>query len=349
MNQQEILDFVLRRLANGRELARARPVTGGSLNYVWRIEGAHGSVIAKQAPAYVASAPEIPLDPSRVLFEAKALALFAPDGPLAGISSALVRPPELLDVAEDEWLLIEEDLGDLVDLGDALGAGMELDEQMASLGGFISQIHLRTLGDTRLAADFDNAPIQHSRNELQYRGVAQLLEAAGVSEAGALGARAAALGARLLEPGVCLIMGDLWPRSVLLNGRELRLIDWEFCHFGSPLQDVAHLLAHLHMRELRAESEAAAEAARRAQREFLTAYASGLSTRLAELWTSEVLRDAEIHFACELLMRTLGPFRSGYLYDGLPPDAEVTTRTVETAVEHLHRTRELETFGLLAQ
>ena len=80
--------------------------------------------------------------------------------------------------------------------------------------------------------------------------------------------------------GVCLTHGDLWPASVLLRGADVGsaeryadvngqdtsvdgdedededevacLIDWEMSHFGRPLQDCAHFLAHCIAADLRA-------------------------------------------------------------------------------------------------
>lgn len=94
-----------------------------------------------------------------------------------------------------------------------------------------------------------------------------------------LASRMEAFGERLRTPGECLIMGDLWPRSVLVAqtcpadgnvGGEgppadgempdtvgnkspcsaspvLKIIDWEMCHWGRPAQDIAHFAAHVWM------------------------------------------------------------------------------------------------------
>ena len=51
-------------------------IEGGLLNHVFRLSGEPNSIIAKYAPPYAASNHEIPLDPARQNFEARALDLF---------------------------------------------------------------------------------------------------------------------------------------------------------------------------------------------------------------------------------------------------------------------------------
>jgi hypothetical protein len=52
-----------------------KPLSGGLMNYVWRIEGKVGSfpdsLIAKWAPPFVASSPNVQLDPNRILTKQK--------------------------------------------------------------------------------------------------------------------------------------------------------------------------------------------------------------------------------------------------------------------------------------
>jgi hypothetical protein len=308
---------------------------GGLVNVVHRV-GAEPvrSVIVKHAPPHLASAPEIPLSPARIAFEHAALRTIASGGALAGSLGAHVRAPRVLGADLASAVLVLEDFGPLPDLATALAARSGLAGALRVLGEALAGLHARSAGRADLAAAFDNADVQATRLHVQYEPVGAWLAAAGVSDAAALGARAAALGRALLAPGRCLVMGDLWPASILASGDDLLLIDWEFAHYGRPLQDVAHLAAHLWMHERRAARSEAARAFRHARGEFLRGYAGGLAAA-SGLFAAEELADAAVHAGCEILARTLGPFRAGFLYDGLPPGDPALAAAVATAVAEL--------------
>lgn len=282
-------------------------VSGGSLNFVWRVHCAAGSVIAKRAPPYVAAAPAILLSADRLLFEARALRLFD-GGALAHLSSDAVRPPKLLGFSRRAWLLLEEDVGE----GENLAAAPTSLTLFDRLGRFIAALHAESCDSPQLRRGFRNLAVQQTRLHSQYTQVAAFARRAAAADAARLGEAAVELGTRLLAPGRCLIMGDLWPDSLLLRGGGLRIIDWEFAHFGSPAQDVAHLLAHLTLQSI-VTGEAAFVQASRA---FVTGYRSALGARFARLWGDVTRRDAGLHFGCELLARGWGPFKaSGPLAD----------------------------------
>lgn len=274
-------------------------LSGGFLNFVWRVNAASGSAIAKRAPPWAASVPEVSLSPKRLLLEARALRQFE-HAPLNGLTTAGVRPPRLLGFCRKAWLLLEEDVGAGPDLSEALR-----DQALFSqLGAFIAGLHRETFGSAIFRRRFANVDIQRARLASQYGHVGAFAELSGAQDAEALGAGARDLGRRLVEPGRCLVMGDLWPASVLPRPDGLRLIDWEFATYGSPAQDVGHLVAHLVLLGLTNEpAQGAIEA-------FLTAYRAGLGSRFGELWDEGVHRDAGVHLGCELLARVWGPFRA---------------------------------------
>ncbi len=325
------------RLCPGLQVTgRPQPLTGGHLNQVWRVPANPRSVVAKHAPPYVASSPELPLDPSRARFEARALSELGPGGALSSLTTALIGVPALLAFDEAGSFLVLEDLGSLPSLGEALGKADYPEHAPEALGRFIGTLHARTHGDDRLGARFDNQPVQKTRYEVQYRQVENFLARAEVRHAQALGQRADLLGRRLQQvAGTCLVMGDLWPPSVLVVGPGLRLIDWELSHFGNPAQDVAHLAAHLWMLAHRASSPTARARAERALPQFLEAYVQGLGDRCQALVSEALDDDCRVHFASEILMRTIGPFQRGYLYEGLAPTDAPIREAVEVAVDHL--------------
>lgn len=262
----------------------AEPLSGGLLNHVFRVQRADGgSLIVKHAPPYVASRPELRLDPGRADFEARALAWVSrrPD--------QRIRVPALLDV--HGHTLVMEDLGPCEDLGALLrrGKGLEL---LDTLGSWIGGLHADTA-----APRAQNLAVQQTRLAVQYQAVGALLEQVGAPDAAVGGARALALGERLLEPGSHFVMGDLWPASVLVDpSGQPWVIDWELSTWGHPAQDLGHLAAHLW---LLSESGAAP---RGLAHRFLSA-------ALADQEVPDAaVQDLLTHAACEVLVRTVGAF-----------------------------------------
>jgi 5-methylthioribose kinase len=341
VTDDDVLPYLQERLPDFVPEGEPTRLPEGNLNIVWRVPGTERSVIVKYAPPYIAADPDTPLDPSRLTIEARCLEALGPDGPLASVSGPSVRTPRPLDVSDDEHVLVMEDLGDLPTLGRWLREQDPDDVQRTAptlgkrIGTFIGTLHATTVDDESCADAFNNRPMQETRHAVQYQGVADMLERGGVADADELGARATALGAALMEPGRCLTMGDLWPPSVLVAGDTLHLIDWELAHYGRPLQDVAHFLAHLWMQTHRAPSPSVADAVGSLRTSFLDAYEHALGDAAEALWTEQERRDAAVHFGAEILVRAVGPFQAGYLYEEFFPDHLAVQEAVNTATQHL--------------
>ncbi|MDX1638261.1 MAG: phosphotransferase [Balneolaceae bacterium] len=317
----EIREMVARNLTGFTPVEPMQELRGGNLNHVWRLRGRKMSVIVKHAPPYIASKPDVPLNSNRIDFEARALRLFAPEQRLSGLADERVRPPKLLYHDPDSAILVMEDIGQKPGLDNGL---YDLQEDGAAgrvLGRFIGRLHAETLASSRLREQFNNRPIQQSRFEVQYRPAADY--AAGVMDQDieeTVGGYTRMLGEMLLKPGRCLVMGDLWPPSVLVDGTTLRLIDWEFVHFGQPLQDTAHFAAHCWMQ---AHTAPAAEKARQWKKlwsSFWRAYQQASGDRIRDLQDNEVKRNMAIHTGAEILVRAAGPFKAGYVYGDYEAD-----------------------------
>ena len=324
---------------------------GGLVNYVWRVNGSPEPVVVKSAPPFVATSPDILLNQHRIVIEAKIMAAFAPGGLLDGLDQERIRPPRPLNLDEEAHILVMEDLGNSPDLGAWLYQGHNKTSSASEIGGevgtFIGALHARSCGDQAMAKAFDNYSIQHVRLESQYRRVRDYCLRGGLADAEELGQEAIAFGRLLRRPGLCVIMGDLWPRSILITTRGIRLIDWEFAHFGRPAQDIGHLTAHLWMHMHRAPSEEAAARARAALHGFLRNYRLALGTTTQTLFGSSGERECSIHFGSEVLARTVGLFQNGYLYDGLTPDDVEVGEAVEMAASHLRPSEHTDTFSML--
>ncbi|MCO6493007.1 MAG: phosphotransferase [Phaeodactylibacter sp.] len=329
---EDILAFVSGAIPGFLPAGKIEELSGGNLNRVWRVSGSEYSLVVKHAPPYVAKAPDIPLDPRRIILEAAALRLFDKP-PLNSIVSERLRPPRLLHADENRHAIILEDLGNLDSLDEAENIG---EDTGTRLGAFLARLHGLTAGDEAIAASINNRGIQQSRLDVQYARVGEMLGNYGIPNSAELGGKARKLGEKYLAKGRCLIMGDLWPRSILIAPRsqQARVIDWEFAHYGRPAQDVAHLLAHLWMLQHRAGTEDRKNQLRQFATAFTKSYRREMRSH-ALLFDEEERADAGVHFGAEILARTLGSFRDGYVYEGLGPGHPAMQEAVEKAVRAL--------------
>ena len=344
MTDAEVLSYLHERLPDVRPAGAPQRLPEGNLNVVWRVPG-DPSVIVKYAPPYVAANPDVALDPSRLAIEAECLRALDAGGDLHDLTTSALRPPRLLDANRAQHVLVMEDVGNVPTLGRWLRGTPAPTQRRAEsigahLGRFIGRLHRRTHHAADRAARFDNRAMQQTRHAVQYEAVGDLLREH-VSDAEALGQRAEAVGRQFLTPGRCLTMGDLWPPSVLVLPDALRLIDWELAHFGQPEQDVAHVDAHLWMQAHRAPHDAAKRAAQALRSSFHAAYPSALGKVSSDLLTDAMQRRSAVHVGAELLVRTVGRFQNGYVYDGLSPDHPDVQEAVQVAAQCI-RTQSLE-------
>lgn len=314
-------------------LKKLEKLSGGNLNHVWRAKWHDQTVIAKQAPPHIASQPEVSLSSTRITFEARALELFMPGNELHHLASDPIRPPRVLDFDEEDSLLLMEDLGDLPGLALWMHQLEDPESLGTTLGQFIGNLHRSTFGNNTLAGDFNNRDIQQVRNEIQYRAAAAYATLPDVNtNRSDINRQTRALGEYLLKPGRCLIMGDLWPPSILITEKgKLRLIDWEFAHFGHPLQDTGHFAAHCWMQAHTAPDEELARMWEHTWATFWESYQSIMPTHDSELWKQEQREDMAVHMGAEILVRANGPFKSGYLYEEYPADHPIILEAVDHA------------------
>ena len=351
MTPEMVLDHLRQRLPRFVPTGEPELLAGGYLNVVWRVRGLPESLIVKHAPPYIAAKPDVPLDPHRMVIEARSMSAFGPEGALHDIGSAHIRPPRLLDFDEPKHTMVMEDIGECPDLGTWLHQWPRpecSDGDVGPLvGEFIGALHARTFADPQLAKDLNNSSIQQTRLRVQYCVIGDLCRKAGLPDGDELGRRALAFGELLQAPGSCVIMGDLWPPSIRVTSDGLRVIDWELAHFGRPSQDVAHLTAHLWMYAHRAPTDVAADKARSVLNGFLTAYRRTLAERFEVLFGPDGIRESAVHIGSEILVRTIGAFQDGYLYEGLGLDDPHVQQAVHVAAKHLRSPKSVSTLSPL--
>ena len=351
---QEILDILKDNLSWFQPKNPPEELQGGLLNYVWRVDGEPKSIIIKYFPPYIATVPEVPLDDKRMMIEARALQAFQSGGIFSPLNNNKIRPPQIYYADEARKFLVMEDVENEPNIKRAsktasnwiLGdlSGKEAGE---IIGNFIGNLHYLSFYRTDLAADFENFSIQKTRLDFQYKAIAPLLKQAGIEDYQVLGDQVSKLGEKYLQKGKNVIMGDLWPNSIIPVTSGLRIIDWELAHYGYPAQDLAHFAAHLWMKSNRATTKTEAEELDRMLASFFDAYVSALGSNCENILTSQEIIDCSLHFAAEILVRTIGNFQAGYLYDGLALTSPPIQKAVQTAVNHLRFPGNATTFSAL--
>lgn len=319
-------------------------LSGGNLNYVWRIPGKPHNFVAKHAPPFIASNPVETLDPERLRFEADALRLFTENGRLSFLSAKEISAPLYYGYNSKKNLLLMEDIGSKSILfSDSMFRDYD-DSMPAVLGNFIGNLHRETAGDPFFKKSFQNLNIQKTRQRVQYREAGQFLKNAGITPSSDAINNAERLGEELLMPGKCLVMGDLWPSSILVDGQKMQLIDWEFCHYGRPLQDIAHFLAHCRMHQEITNDQRRKEQLQKFNDFFLKSYRLSLGNDFTNLFDENEFRNFAIHYAMEILIRISGPFKPGYLFDDLPANHPKIEKLAREAYELLKKPEDSEEY-----
>ncbi|MEL6133718.1 MAG: phosphotransferase [Bacteroidota bacterium] len=321
MNQQVLHIHFQKRALGFQVTGQPLALEGGLLNHVWRVPTNQGSVIVKHAPPYIATQPEIALPCERAHFEAKALETLAKASWNHG-----VHIPRLFDYDAEANILVMQDAGPLPSLRQILADPTLSQEHAAQigqdLGTFIGNLHKYSLNDKEYARRFHNVDIQRVRSQVQYHlSPAQLHP--WTPRARHVSTQIQQLGNALLYPGHCMIMGDLWPQSILVAPSDIWIIDWELTHFGFQVQDVAHLLAHLWMLwDVAVHPKQRVNTISLAHH-FRSAYEAICTQPLEQLSVAQrIPHAAAIHIGAEVLQRTVGSFVKGYVYES----ASDTTR-----------------------
>lgn len=328
-----VLEIISKKLPSFTAVGEPLPVAGGNLNYIWRLQGKDRSIIIKHAPPFIASNPDVPLDAERIAFETKALQLFKNNELLSDLQTPEIRPPQLIAYESDNHVLIMEDLKTDHDISGLPADSLSPKKAGELIGNLIGSIHLQTYQSDRLRDTFNNKNIQQVRSKIQYGRAGEYAQKGGIVDYKPLQNITTSLGRRMTEPGKCLIMGDLWPSSVLIKNDALRIIDWEFVHFGRPLQDVGHFSAHCWMQAHTADNLTSAKTFELLWHSFWKSYKQAAGDKLDKLFDQREYRDAATHTGAEILIRATGVFKGSYVYGSFPNDSKTIQEAVQKAAE----------------
>jgi 5-methylthioribose kinase len=212
------------------------------------------SLILKQARPWVEKYPQIAAPWDRALVEGRFYEVVAPVSAVANVM------PKLLGVDKNSRIIALEDLGEARDFT-ALYRGESLTKpELQALINWLSLLH-RFFTDSEFSAEFTN---QEMRN-LNYEHIFDLpLREENGLDLNAITPGLAAvasvlktdkhyvnivreLGSLYLTDGDTLLHGDFFPGSWLQTSAGIRVIDPEFCFFGSREFDLGVLIAHLYL------------------------------------------------------------------------------------------------------
>lgn len=227
----------------------------GNMNYVLRITTNLRTFIIKQSRAYVEKYPQIAAPEKRVVTEA---AFYTK---ISNVVTVKQKMPELLGLDSENNILLLEDLGnandytELYDLEYKLSADVisvlvsylnelhsgfekvQLDDELANLE--LRQLNFEHIFNYPFLEEngFDLNSIQEGLQELAlpYKKDADLKK------------QVALLGSLYLSKGKYLLHGDYYPGSWLKTENSIKIIDPEFCYYGSREFDLGILLAHLYL------------------------------------------------------------------------------------------------------
>lgn len=283
------------------------PLTGGLVNFVFRIGLPDRSVILKMTPPYVASIPEAALDDGRARFEQAALRKLARSVGGSAEGAGPVCVPGLLAYSQQPALTLMDDAGPAASLAERLPDVPAVERLAIWLAG----VHARKL------EHHVNEDVARVRLETQYKQARGWFATAGIPDSDSAADAVEEVGRRWLGEGPCLIHGDLWPPSFLYPGGDSTawVIDWEFSTMGWPAQDLGDMMAHL---ALHSDDVAATHSPA-----FLAVYERVAAPHVLRAVSRS---DTALHAAAEMGMRTFGPFHDD------PTPAEMARR-----VRHMTR------------
>jgi tRNA A-37 threonylcarbamoyl transferase component Bud32 len=219
-------------------------VTGGTGNFIWRIEIPEGQRnIIKHAAPFIATYQEVLFDVERMGFEVRALQILPSILP----KDSLIKIPRLLFYDEQVNVLGLEDVGDktLEDLYedprlDAARVGRRL-------GTWLARLHTATSNGTVKHGFHNQTSKKMSAQSWLYEQLPGTLKRRGFDPA--LGERIhEQYGTDNLNDEISLCHGDLNPSNLVFNEREmeagnLAVIDWEMARIGNGVTDLGQFAA----------------------------------------------------------------------------------------------------------
>ena len=227
----------------------------GNMNYVLRVTTNLRTFIIKQSRAYVEKYPQIAAPEKRVVTEAAFYNKISSEETLKCIM------PELLGLDVENNILLLEDLGKSADYSSLYNLETHLTvAEITVLVNYLNALHSR-FAKTQLDDELTNLELRQLNYEhifhypfLEENGFDLNVIQDGLQELALLYKKDATLkkqvellGSLYLSKGKYLLHGDYYPGSWLNTETGIKIIDPEFCYYGSREFDLGVLIAHLHL------------------------------------------------------------------------------------------------------
>lgn len=227
----------------------------GNMNYVLRVDTGKRTFIVKQSRGYVEKYPQVAAPEKRVVTES---AFYEK---IATANKVQKFMPKLIGIDVENNVMVIEDLGNANDFTTLYDLHHQLKvEELKELLDYLNGLHhsfQKTILDDELANlelrklnhehifhypfmednGFDLNSVQDGLQELAlpYKKNAELKK------------QIALLGSLYLSKGKYLLHGDYYPGSWLKTADGIKVIDPEFCYYGSREFDLGVLIAHLYL------------------------------------------------------------------------------------------------------
>lgn len=235
-------------------------LTGGSANFVWRVQlkekrtdlGDRPSIVVKHAESFVAFDANLEFDAARMNYEIAAMRLASDPA----ISLPKMAVPSVYSYDTENNVAFMEDVDGsatvkayISDLAEP--PSPELSHEIGSLlAQFIARLHHYGLAKRDvLKSKFDHPVGVNLVKAYFYDRAESVMKGFGIESPDAVAAAAYA-GEQMLTNPQTFCMGDYWTGNVLINvgpteGVKLRVVDWEVCRYGPSGMDVGQMLAEM--------------------------------------------------------------------------------------------------------
>ena len=249
-------------LLPSEERLEAAEVTGGSINFSFRVTGLTNSVFVKQTPGFIKIlGPNAKLSKQRLRIERETFSVWK-DALGSSESEVLACLPHILYFDEDRMVMVMEDLRSYVTLQDQLSAGVVDVVAARKVGRFLGCVHAKTHSVLVTEEARKHLAIKFINQELRKLQLEQFFTQPYQMAPGALPLRsddklmAAIDELKALYRGekpdnLALCHGDFHAGSVMIQDRNsgmgcsdsVKVIDTEFAIYGPPGLDVGCLIA----------------------------------------------------------------------------------------------------------
>lgn len=233
---------------HGEKLTNVIKAGESNMNLVLRITTNQRDVILKQSKAYVRKFPQIPAPINRIVVEKEFYRLMESDPILASFS------PKVYHFDPENFILLTEDLGNVVDFMEVYSKGLSLSESiLAQLAAYLNALH--SLQVSGFPENLEMKELNHihifnfpfeEENGFDLDTVQPGLQALSLKYKRDMKLKKIIqkLGEEYLSTGKTLVHGDFYPTSWLQVDEEIKIIDPEFGFMGDPEFDLGVLFAH---------------------------------------------------------------------------------------------------------